>query len=313
MGVAPRPALALDVPVSAIPDDLALRPMRGSAEVAWWAVGVAAVLAVLGGCGASSTAGTSDDRLTGLDGPVMRHQEAFTGDGEDAEITGVVEIDGGCLFVSDYLVVWPATTSWDAENGRVILATGESVGPGDSVYGGGGYRPVGNVGSLAGGEAADLARECADSPTTQVAVVNNQRGAIVPGDGPVDLDVPTADPVDLVGLEGDWAVDELMVDGERIELDTSWPVTATVEGETISGTAACNRYTGTIDWSAEAGFGRFVVSDLTWTEKACDSPSMKVEQAFLDALQIVDSYEAADGLYVGKLGAATNFRLVRAN
>jgi hypothetical protein len=38
----------------------------------------------------------------------------------------------------------------------------------------------------------------------------------------------------------------------------------------------------------------------------CECP-----QGFLTALQAVDSYEAADGLYVAQAGTATNFHLVQ--
>lgn len=125
------------------------------------------------------------------------------------------------------------------------------------------------------------------------------------------VEVPGDDEVEPVG--GAWLVDELTVDGERIELDPSWPITMAVDADTITGTAACNQYTGAIDMSIEAGDGRFVVSDLSWTEMACEPPVMEVEQAFLSALQAVDSYEAADGLYVAATGVGTNFHLTRSD
>jgi heat shock protein HslJ len=125
-----------------------------------------------------------------------------------------------------------------------------------------------------------------------------------------DTAADTEDPGEPVS--GEWLVDRLTVDGARIELDPSWPITVTVDADTISGTAACNRYTGVIDVSFEAGHGRFVVSDLSWTEMACEPPAMEIEQAFLSALQAVDSYESADGLSVAEAGVGTNFHLTRA-
>jgi heat shock protein HslJ len=47
--------------------------------------------------------------------------------------------------------------------------------------------------------------------------------------------------------------------------------TVTIEGETISGAAGCNQYPVLVDWSAEAGAGHFVVSELSWTEMSCDA------------------------------------------
>ncbi len=124
---------------------------------------------------------------------------------------------------------------------------------------------------------------------------------------------PIASVVDLPQLDGGWSVDDLTVNGERIELDAAWPVTLTIEGEAISGIAACNRFIGSIDASSAAGGGSFVVSDLSWTEMGCDQSAMEIEQSFLTALQVVDSYEAADGLYVTARGVGTGFHLVRAD
>ncbi|MCB0969203.1 MAG: META domain-containing protein, partial [Ilumatobacter sp.] len=130
-------------------------------------------------------------------------------------------------------------------------------------------------------------------------------------DSVADVEEPGDDQLDPVN--GAWLVDELTLDGQRIALDPSWPITLSVDADTISGTAACNQYAGTIDVSFEAGYGRFVVSDLSWTEMACESPVMELEQAFLSALQAVDSYEAADGLYVAEAGVGTNFHLTPAD
>ncbi len=122
---------------------------------------------------------------------------------------------------------------------------------------------------------------------------------------------PIASVVDLPQLDGGWSVDDLTVNGERIELDAAWPVTLTIEGDAISGIAACNRFIGSIDVTSAAGGGSFVVSDLSWTEMGCDQAAMEIEQSFLTALQVVDSYEAADGLYVTASGVGTGFHLVR--
>ena len=259
---------------------------------------------MLASCGSNDSAG--------LDGPVIRHAASWSGDGEDAEVRGTVEIEGDCLYVAldevgeRYPIVWPASTSWDPATARVQLPDGGTVGHGDTVYGGGGYHRVADVEAVAGTAAADLAEACVDNQYGEIAIVNNWADGIAAGDRPVDVEEPSTASTDPLGS---WLVDELMVDGVRVELDASWPITVAVEGDVITGTAACNQYIGAIDWSSDGGGGRFVVSDLSWTEMACDGPAMELERAFLAALQVVDGYEAADGLYVGAAGAATSFHL----
>lgn len=262
-------------------------------------------------------AGDDGRAAAGLDGPVMRHVEPSSSESEDALISGVIEIEGDCLYLAfdevgeRYPVVWPASTAWDSNTGRVLLANGESVGEGDTVNGGGGYYYVGNVEAIAGSTAADRAGECVDNPFGEIAVVNNQPDAIVAGDQALDGEGPSVDSAEAVQLDGEWLVNDLIVDGERVVIDSTSPLTVSIEDETISGTASCNSYKGELDWSIEAGFGRFVVSELSWTEMGCAAEVMEVEQLFFTALHAVDSYEAADGLYVAKAGSGTNFHLVR--
>ncbi len=282
--------------------------------IAKWGVGiaVAAFAFALGGCGVAE-----EPSAAGLDGPVMRHIEEFSGGGEDAEIRGVLVIEGECLYLAfdevgeRYPIVWPASTVWDADAGRVQLPNGETVGPGDSVYGGGGYHSVGDVEALAGSAAAARARECVDNQYGEIAIVNNNADGIGAGIGEVVDDDPAGEVEDSLGVEGEWLVNELIVDAARVKLDPDWPITVSVQGDEVSGTAACNGYSGVIDWSAEAGYGRFVVSDLSWTEMGCAPEVMEVEQLFLTALQAVDSYEEADGLYVGGTRLPGGFHLVR--
>ena len=133
------------------------------------ALGVAA-------CGGSESA---------VDGPVMRYPTSGGGgDQMGAEIRGVVQIDGDWLYLSfDEVgerspILWPAGTTWDVEAQAVVLPNGETVSHGDEVEGGGGYLDVGAVERLAGGTAADLARECVDNTYGEIAVVNNVDDAI---------------------------------------------------------------------------------------------------------------------------------------
>lgn len=275
------------------------------------------MVAVLIGCGSdiTSTEAAEPAPATGLDGPVLRHLAPSANGGEDAEIRGVIEIEGDCLYIADhgggerYPVVWPASTVWGPQAGLVVLPNGDSVGHGDPVYGGGGYWYVDDVVAIAGEDAATRARKCVDNRYGEIAVVNNFADGIAAGDLVLDEE-STDHPVENVGVEAEWVVVDLTVDGARVALDPSWPITVRIEGEMIGGVAACNQYTGFIDWSAGGGFGRFVVSELSWTEMGCEADVMEVERSFLAALQAVDSYEAADGLYVARSGAATGFHLV---
>lgn len=130
-------------------------------------------------CGTAGSAPTG-----GVDGPVLRHQGGFTGDGEDLLIENLVQVEGDCVYLGvdggeeRYPVVWPASTSWDESNDRVVLPNGDSVGDGDGVYGGGGYHDLDYVRQIAGEPAADLAAQCLDNRFGEIAVINNQRGGV---------------------------------------------------------------------------------------------------------------------------------------
>ena len=119
-------------------------------------------------------------------GPIMRHSASISGDGEDAEIRGVIEIADGCvyLYLSEvnerYPVIWPHNTSWDAQRQAIILPSGDVLGAGDAVSGGGGYRYVEAIERVAGPQVAVLAAGCVDNTYGEIAVVNNSPTAIGP-------------------------------------------------------------------------------------------------------------------------------------
>lgn len=159
-------------------------PVAMGARMVWVTLlTVGAVFGAVAGCSSEDSASGDPESAEGIDGPVLRHSLPFATEGEDAAVGGVVEIDGDCLYlVNDNIgmrvsVVWPATTSWDAESRLVRLANGESVGVGDRVLGGGGYRHVERVRLIVGDAVADRAQGCGDG-TSEVAVVNNQPDAI---------------------------------------------------------------------------------------------------------------------------------------
>lgn len=119
----------------------------------------------------------------------MRHPErSISQERLNAEVRGVLELDGECLYVAlddvgeRYPVVWPAGTRWDAANQAVVTVRGESMAIGDEVYGGGGYVYVDGVQRIAGSQAAALAAECVDNTHGEIAVVNNHDSAIGPAE-----------------------------------------------------------------------------------------------------------------------------------
>lgn len=100
-------------------------------------------------------------------------------------------------------------------------------------------------------------------------------------------------PGDIV--DGAWDVVSLQLDGSTVQLIADWPVTMTIDGDRIGGTAACNSYGGAV--VIDNGAGAFSVNDLAQTEMAClDDGVMEVESAFLTALAQVDSFVVGDDL-----------------
>ena len=119
-----------------------------------------------------------------LDGPVMRYPTSTSEGSDDAEVRGRLELAGDCLYIAldevdeRYPVVWPAGTTWDAEDQAVISPSGTEMAVGSQVYGGGGYAKVGDVERSLGAEAEALVTSCADNKYGEVAFVNNERDAI---------------------------------------------------------------------------------------------------------------------------------------
>jgi heat shock protein HslJ len=97
-----------------------------------------------------------------------------------------------------------------------------------------------------------------------------------------------SDPGAGPGPDGDWQ----LVEGEgpdgEVPLVGDAPVTLTVDGEQLSGTAACNSYSGT----AEIEDGRFRARELMHTEMACEpAVIMESEAAYLGTLGQVTAHE----------------------
>lgn len=106
-----------------------------------------------------------------------------------AEVTGVLTFDEteNCLRMElegvAYPLVWPAGTRWHDDPPAVVLANGDRVEPGMTVYGGGGYVSTANLEASAGPTVAAAAQHCL-GPSGEVAFFNvgSEVEVIVPGD-----------------------------------------------------------------------------------------------------------------------------------
>ena len=147
------------------PDTCAYR-RRGMTFQARWRLPVMFFVAILAGCAELGSGG--------VDGPVI--VSAPSNNGEDAEISGTISLEGECLYVNlddvRFPVVWPNGSRWEEEAQSIVLPGGVVVEPGDFVEGGGGYHQPDRVGVTAGPEAEALAQQCAEQPFREVAIFN---------------------------------------------------------------------------------------------------------------------------------------------
>lgn len=82
-------------------------------------------------------------------------------------------------------------------------------------------------------------------------------------------------------IEGSWQLTSGAIDGQEIPLVDGHPITMTLDGDQVGGTASCNSYGGTFELSGESiRFG-----DLAMTEMACfPSETMEAEALYARAL-----------------------------
>lgn len=111
-----------------------------------------------------------------VDGPVIEGSRSLGG--SDALISGVLEYEGGCLYIEHpdaderYPIVWPLGTSWNEAESAVRLGDGTLVYVGDTVSGGGGFPSVSKLGGHTSSEGQELAQESIDNTYSEVAVFN---------------------------------------------------------------------------------------------------------------------------------------------
>jgi heat shock protein HslJ len=99
-------------------------------------------------------------------------------------------------------------------------------------------------------------------------------------------------PAEPASIEGAWQLVSGTLDDEPIPMVDGFPITLTIEAETVGGTAACNGYGG----SYTLDDGVLAISEL-WAEEMACSPeeTMASERAFLEALLRATSVTATDG------------------
>lgn len=87
-------------------------------------------------------------------------------------------------------------------------------------------------------------------------------------------------------VEGSWQMTSGTVDGEGIPILDSHPVTITFEEGQVSGTAACNGYSGAFEMNGSS----ISLSDPAMTEMACfPEETMRAETLFGEAITRVDT------------------------
>ncbi|MGH2416980.1 MAG: META domain-containing protein [Candidatus Limnocylindria bacterium] len=98
---------------------------------------------------------------------------------------------------------------------------------------------------------------------------------------------PSGEPFDP---QGSWRLASGDADGAEVPIVDDHPITLTIEGSQIGGTAACNSYGGRLTMTG----GRLEIGDLAMTAMGCEEPIMAAESAYMAALGAVDAI-AADG------------------
>ncbi len=107
-------------------------------------------------------------------------------------------------------------------------------------------------------------------------------------------------------VEGSWQLDSGTVRDEPVPLVTGHRITLTIEGDSATGGAACNRYGGTIRIDGDS----LSLGGITATEMGCQPAVMSSEEAYLAALRLVDTLRR-DGAVLVLSGGETVLRFSR--
>ena len=94
------------------------------------------------------------------------------------------------------------------------------------------------------------------------------------------VQAPTAPPSDPDELNGSWRLTSGQTNDGNMPIPDDHPITLTINGTQIGGSAACNSYGGRI----VAGAGGLRIDSLSQTEMACEEPAMAAEFAYMTAI-----------------------------
>jgi heat shock protein HslJ len=98
------------------------------------------------------------------------------------------------------------------------------------------------------------------------------------------------DTVSSGGLDGvQWTLVRGTGPGGAIPVVDDWPITLTLDGDRVSGRAACNSYGGTYQLTD----GDLSIGELSATAMGCEPAPMGAESAFLGALPLVSRLEVS--------------------
>ena len=105
-------------------------------------------------------------------------------------------------------------------------------------------------------------------------------------------------------VDGSWTLDSGTVDGQAVPLLADYPITLVIEGVEVGGRAACNSYGGSVSVDGST----IAITEVFMTEMACEPQVMESEQAYLQALSLVDTVAVdADVLTLSGGGAELVF------
>jgi heat shock protein HslJ len=91
-------------------------------------------------------------------------------------------------------------------------------------------------------------------------------------------------------LEGEWVLVGGVHGGDQLPVPDRAPITMTIDGTQVGGTAACNHYGGELTLSGD----RLTIGAMTMTEMGCDPPIMEAESRYIAALAAVERWTRVD-------------------